>query len=79
MLGRVDHLGRQEVVDAGDSMEGDVREEPGRPILYGTTFTFLERFGLTSLDDLPALSSQAAGLVAAGSPDGDAVPIPDAG
>jgi segregation and condensation protein B len=55
------------------------RDTPGRPILYGTTFTFLERFGLTSLDDLPALSSQAAGLVAAGSPDGDAVPIPDAG
>ncbi len=30
------------------------RDTPGRPILYGTTFTFLERFGLTSLDDLPA-------------------------
>ena len=29
------------------------RDTPGRPILYGTTFTFLERFGLTSLDDLP--------------------------
>ena len=30
------------------------RDTPGRPILYGTTFTFLERFGLTSLDDMPA-------------------------
>ena len=30
------------------------RDAPGRPILYGTTFTFLERFGLTSLDNLPA-------------------------
>jgi segregation and condensation protein B len=28
---------------------------PGRPILYGTGFEFLERFGLTSLDELPAL------------------------
>lgn len=55
------------------------RDTPGRPILYGTTFTFLERFGLTSLDDLPALSSEAAGLVAATSPDGEAIRIPDAG
>ncbi|HLE88498.1 MAG TPA: SMC-Scp complex subunit ScpB [Candidatus Limnocylindria bacterium] len=29
------------------------RDTPGRPILYGTTFTFLERFGLASLEDLP--------------------------
>jgi segregation and condensation protein B len=40
------------------------RDTPGRPILFGTTFTFLERFGLTSLDDLPALSSDAAQLAA---------------
>lgn len=33
------------------------RDTPGRPILYGTTFTFLERFGLTSLDDLPAATA----------------------
>ena len=32
------------------------RDTPGRPIVYGTTFTFLERFGLTSLDDLPPLT-----------------------
>lgn len=36
------------------------RETPGRPALFGTTFTFLERFGLTSLDELPPLSSAAA-------------------
>ena len=30
-------------------------DTPGRPILYGTGFEFLERFGLTSLDELPAL------------------------
>lgn len=29
------------------------REVPGRPILYGTTWEFLECFGLSSLDDLP--------------------------
>jgi segregation and condensation protein B len=39
------------------------RDSPGRPILFGTTFSFLERFGLTSLDDLPTLSSDAAQLV----------------
>jgi len=55
------------------------RDTPGRPILYATTFTFLERFGLTSLDELPALSSNAAGMVAATSADGDAIRIPDAG
>lgn len=32
------------------------KEVPGRPILYGTTRDFLERFGLKSLDDLPPLS-----------------------
>jgi segregation and condensation protein B len=40
------------------------RDTPGRPILLGTTFTFLERFGLSSLDDLPVLSSEAAALTA---------------
>ena len=29
------------------------RETPGRPIEYGTTWEFLECFGLTSLDGLP--------------------------
>jgi len=40
------------------------RDTPGRPALFGTTFTFLERFGLTSLDDLPPLSGDAAQLSA---------------
>jgi segregation and condensation protein B len=35
-------------------------ETPGRPILYGTSFEFLERFGLTSLDDLPTLDAETA-------------------
>jgi segregation and condensation protein B len=40
------------------------RDTPGRPVLFGTTFTFLERFGLTSVDDLPPLSTDAAQLAA---------------
>ena len=40
------------------------RDTPGRPILFGTTFTFLERFGLTSLDDLPPLTTEAAAATA---------------
>jgi segregation and condensation protein B len=39
-------------------------EAPGRPILYGTGFEFLERFGLTSLDDLPPLDAAIAGQLA---------------
>jgi len=35
------------------------RDTPGRPILYGTSFAFLERFGLTSLDELPELATDA--------------------
>jgi segregation and condensation protein B len=30
-------------------------EQAGRPIIYGTTFEFLQEFGLLSLDDLPPL------------------------
>jgi segregation and condensation protein B len=33
---------------------------PGRPILYGTSVEFLERFGLLSLDDLPLLDAAVA-------------------
>jgi segregation and condensation protein B len=40
------------------------RDTPGRPALFATTFTFLERFGLTSLDDLPPLSTDAAAATA---------------
>ena len=35
-------------------------DSPGRPFLYGTGFDFLERFGLTSLDELPSLEPEAA-------------------
>jgi segregation and condensation protein B len=35
-------------------------DAPGRPILFGTGFDFLERFGLTSLDELPPLEPEIA-------------------
>lgn len=47
-------LHRRLVVEQGRA------EAPGRPILYGTGFDFLERFGLTSLEDLPPLDAEAA-------------------
>lgn len=34
------------------------QETPGRPILYGTTPEFLQHFGLTSLEMLPALRDE---------------------
>ena len=39
-------------------------EGPGRPFLYGTGFEFLERFGLTSLDELPPLDVDVAARLA---------------
>jgi segregation and condensation protein B len=48
-------LHRRLVVELGRS------DAPGRPFLYGTGFDFLERFGLTSLDELPALDADVAG------------------
>jgi segregation and condensation protein B len=51
-------LHRRFVVELGRS------EAPGRPFLYGTGFEFLERFGLTSLDELPPLDVEIAGRLA---------------
>jgi segregation and condensation protein B len=39
--------------------EAGRRDTPGRPILYRTTFEFLERFGMESLEELPTLEVQA--------------------
>ena len=55
------------------------RDTPGRPILFGTTFTFLERFGLTSLDDLPPLTTEAAAATALATMVDDATTEADAG
>jgi segregation and condensation protein B len=35
-------------------------EQPGRPFLYGTTFQFLQYFGLSDLSDLPSFPEPAA-------------------
>ena len=51
-------LHRRLIVELGRS------EGPGRPFLYGTAFEFLERFGLTSLADLPPLDVDVAARLA---------------
>jgi segregation and condensation protein B len=52
-------LHRRLVVELGRA------ETPGRPFLYGTGFDFLERFGMTSLDELPPLESDVAARLVA--------------
>ena len=49
-------------------------DAPGRPFLYGTGFEFLERFGLTSLDELPVLDVDVAARL--GEEGGEAVTEP---
>jgi segregation and condensation protein B len=51
-------LHRRLIVELGRSAS------PGRPFLYGTAFEFLERFGLTSLADLPPLDVDVAARLA---------------
>ena len=51
-------LHRRLVVELGRS------DAPGRPFLFGTGFEFLERFGLTSLDELPPLDVDVAARLA---------------
>jgi segregation and condensation protein B len=51
-------LHRRLVVELGRS------GAPGRPFLYGTGFEFLERFGLTSVDELPVLEGDVAARLA---------------
>lgn len=51
-------LHRRLIVELGRS------DAPGRPFLYGTGFEFLERFGLTSLEELPPLDVEVAARLA---------------
>ncbi|MEM9013970.1 MAG: SMC-Scp complex subunit ScpB [Pseudomonadota bacterium] len=56
------------------------REAPGRPTLYGTSETFLEHFGLETVQDLPGIADlKAAGLLDARLPPGFSVPAPTDG
>jgi segregation and condensation protein B len=76
-------LHRRLVVELGRA------DAPGRPILYGTSVEFLERFGLLSLDDLPLLDAAVAERLVSPEPsepflggaasDGGPVPDPDPG
>ena len=45
------------LVEKGLLREAGVEDSPGNPVLYATTQTFLEKFGLRSTADLPPLSS----------------------
>jgi len=51
-------LHRRLIIELGRS------EAPGRPYLYGTSLDFLERFGLTSLEQLPPLDVDIAARLA---------------
>ncbi|HEV8546541.1 MAG TPA: SMC-Scp complex subunit ScpB [Candidatus Limnocylindrales bacterium] len=64
-------LHRRLIVELGRS------DAAGRPFLYGTGFEFLERFALTSLDELPPLEVDVAAQLA--EEGGDAIRRPDAG
>lgn len=44
------------LVEKGLLREMGVADAPGNPVLYGTTRTFLEKFGLRSVTDLPDLA-----------------------
>lgn len=60
-------------------LRGRRKDVPGRPVLYGTSRSFLEHFGLESIRDLPGLEDlKAAGLLDARLPPGFSVPLPDA-
>ena len=47
------------LVDKGLVRETGASDAPGNPVLYATTRTFLEKFGLCSLDELPDIMQYA--------------------
>ncbi|MGZ4132113.1 MAG: SMC-Scp complex subunit ScpB, partial [Actinomycetota bacterium] len=59
------------LIDRGLIEEAGREEGPGRPVLYGTTPTFLERLGLPSLAALPSLAP----LLGAGAEEADAAEV----
>jgi len=66
-------LHRRLVVELGRS------DGPGRPFLYGTGFEFLERFGLTSLEELPPLDVEVAARLVEDDNDAVAIAAAEAG
>ena len=63
-------LHRRLVVELGRA------DAPGRPILYGTSVEFLERFGLLSLDELPLLDAAVAERLETPEPPAGELPDP---
>ncbi|KZK98523.1 MULTISPECIES: SMC-Scp complex subunit ScpB [unclassified Pseudovibrio] len=54
------------------------RRTPGRPVTYGTSFDFLDHFGLENIKDLPGLEElKGAGLLDSAIPASFHVPAPD--
>lgn len=47
------------LIEKGLVREAGTEDAPGNPTLYATTRTFLEKFGLRSVDDLPDIESYA--------------------
>ncbi len=45
------------LIEKGYLRELGVQDAPGNPVLYGTTKSFLDRFGLHSVSDLPKLET----------------------
>ncbi len=54
----------QTLVSHGLIQEVGRQETAGRPILYATTFEFLQNFGLRSVEDLPPLEETAQNVLA---------------
>jgi segregation and condensation protein B len=50
-------------------------ETAGRPIQYGTTFAFLQHFGLRGLDDMPSLQPEEAAALEALAEQGQAIAV----
>jgi segregation and condensation protein B len=53
-------------------------ETAGRPIQYGTTFAFLQHFGLRGLDDMPSLQAEEAAALEALAEQGQTIAIDQA-
>jgi segregation and condensation protein B len=66
-------LHRRLIVELGRS------DAPGRPIMYGTGYEFLERFGLLSTDELPLLDLDVATRLVDGDAPAAAVTTPAGG
>jgi segregation and condensation protein B len=63
----------QTLVSHGLIQEIGRQETAGRPILYATTFEFLQNFGLSGTDDLPPLEQAAENVLSTAIAEANAV------